>query len=277
MPDSPLEGNTAWSFQLRWRYGINLLGVARAGARLRARLRDIQFKAGDILLLQGPTDSLGQALPSLGCLPLAERGLRLGQPRRVFLALSIFATALGTVTAGVLPVQIGFCAAALAMIVAGLMSLRDAYSSIEWPIIVLLGAMFPVGSALETTGAARLVAEALINISVSMDTAVVLIVLLIATMFLSDLVNNAAATIIMAPIGISMASAIAASPDSFLMAVAVGASSAFLTPVGHQSNAMVLAPGGYRFGDYWRMGLALELLIIAVAVPLILRFWPLYQ
>ncbi len=276
-PDSPLEGNTAWSFQLRWRYGINLLGVARGGARLRARLRDIQLKAGDILLLQGPIDSLVQALPSLGCLPLAERGLRLGQPRRVFLAVGIFAMALAAVTASILPVQIAFCAAAVAMVVVGLISLRDAYSSIEWPIIVLLGAMIPVGSALESTGAAKLVAEALVAVSASMSPVVVLIVLLIVTMFLSDLINNAAAAIIMAPIGIGIALAVGASADPFLMSVAVGASCAFLTPVGHQSNAMVLAPGGYRFGDYWRMGLVLELLIVAVSIPLILRFWPLYQ
>lgn len=275
MPDSPIEGNTPWTLQLRWRYGINVLGVARSGTRLKQRLRNIHFRAGDVLLLQGQTDTMYQTLQALGCLPLAERGLRLGQPRRVFLALGIFAAALVATTLGLLPVQISFAAAAVIMALAGLLSVREVYDSIDWPIIVLLGAMIPVGLALETTGGAQWIATMLVSLPIPMNAIGILATLLVATMFLSDLVNNAAAAIIMAPIAISMAAELAVSPDPFLMAVAVGASCAFLTPIGHQSNAMVMGPGGYRFGDYWRMGLPLEVLIAVIAVPLILWVWPL--
>jgi len=274
-PDSPIEGNTPWTLNLRWRYGINVLGVARLGERLKESLKNIHFKAGDVLLLQGPTDSLYQALSTLGCLPLAERGLRLGQPRRVVLAVGIFVAALFATTLGFVPVQVSFAAAAVAMTLAGLIAMREIYDSIDWPIIVLLGAMIPVGLALESTGGAELIANALVHSGVPVNATGMVVVLLIVTMFLSDLVNNAAAAIIMAPIAVGMATELGASTDPFLMAVAVGASCAFLTPIGHQSNAMVMAPGGYRFGDYWRMGLPLEVIIIIVAMPVILWAWPL--
>ena len=274
MPDSAIEGSTPWTLQLRWRYGINVIGVARSGMRLKQRLRNIHFRAGDVLLLQGQTDTLYQTLSTLGCLPLAERGLRLGQPRRIFAALGIFVAALASTTLGLLPVQISFAAAAVIMTLAGLLSVHEVYDSIDWPIIVLLGAMIPVGFALETTGGAQWLATLLVSVSTPMNAVGILIMLLLATMFLSDLVNNAAATIIMAPIAMSMANELAVSPDPLLMAVAIGASCAFLTPIGHQSNAMVMGPGGYRFGDYWRMGLPLEVIIAVIAVPLIVWVWP---
>jgi len=274
MPDSAIEGSTPWTLQLRWRYGINVIGVARSGMRLKQRLRNIHFRAGDVLLLQGQTDTLYQTLSTLGCLPLAERGLRLGQPRRIFAALGIFVAALASTTLGLLPVQISFAAAAVSMTLAGLLSVHEVYDSIDWPIIVLLGAMIPVGFALETTGGAQWLATLLVSVSTPMNAVGILIMLLLVTMFLSDLVNNAAATIIMAPIAMSMANELAVSPDSLLMAVAIGASCAFLTPIGHQSNAMVMGPGGYRFGDYWRMGLPLEVIIAVIAVPLIVWVWP---
>ncbi len=274
-PDSPLEGNTAWTLNLRWRYGVNLIGVARHGERLKDRLKSIQFKAGDVLLLQGATEALQKALSVLGCLPLAERGLRLGQPRRIVLAIGIFAAAVAAVAIGLLPAPIAFVGAAVLMILVGLISLRDAYQAIDWPILVLLGALIPVAQALESTGGAELVASYVLRISHWMPSEGILVTVLVATMFLSDLVNNAAAAVLMAPIAISVAKGIGASPDPFLMGVAVGASCAFLTPIGHQSNALVMGPGGYRFRDYWRMGLPLEIVIAAVGVPLILWFWPL--
>jgi di/tricarboxylate transporter len=274
-PGSSLEGNTAWTLGLHWRYGVNLLGVARHGARIKGRLKNIQFQAGDILLLQGATESLQQALPALGCLPLAERGLRLGFPRRVLFAVMIFAAALTAAALGVVPVQIGFVGAAVAMVIAGILSLRDAYDSIDWPIIVLLGAMIPVGQALETTGSADLIASGILRFASYTSPAITLAVVLVGTMFLSDLVNNAAAAVLMSPIAIGIANGMGASADPFLMSVAIGASCAFLTPIGHQSNALVMAPGGYKFGDYWPMGLPLEIIIATVSIPLILYFWPL--
>jgi di/tricarboxylate transporter len=276
MPDSVLIGRSARSLNLRQRFGVNLLAVARQGARLRSQLSSIRLQAGDVLLLQAPAEGLGDALASLGSLPLAERGLKLGQPRRVLLAVSIFGAALAVAAVGWLPVQLAFAAAAVAMVLAGLLTLREAYNAINWPILVLLGAMIPVGQALETTGAARLIADGAVLLAGYLAPAATVAIVLVATMFLSDVVNNAAATVLMAPIAVSIGHGLGASTDPFLIAVAVGASCAFLTPIGHQSNTLVMGPGGYRFGDYWRMGLPLEVIILAVGLPLILRFWPLF-
>ena len=275
MPDARLEGQSAAGLRLRQRYGVNLLAVARQGARLSARLDHIRLKAGDVVLLQGPSEALPDVLAALGCLPLAERGLRLGRPRRIVLAVSVFGAALVAAALGLLPVQLAFAAAAVAMVLAGLISLRQVYESVDWPIIVLLGAMIPVGEALETTGGAQRIADGLLGLSGQMPPAATLAVVLVGTMFLSDLVNNAAAVVLIAPIALSIAGGLGVSADPFLMAVAIGASSAFLTPIGHQSNTLVMGPGGYRFGDYWRVGLPLEALIVVVALPLILWLWPL--
>jgi di/tricarboxylate transporter len=273
--DSPMIGNTSWTLSLRWRYGVNLLGVARHGEQLEERLRKVQFIAGDILLLQGATQALQEMLQTLGCLPLAERGLRLGHPRRIVFAVGLFATAVTAAVTGFLPVQVSFVALGVAMVLTKLISLRDVYEAIDWPIIVLLGGMIPVGQALESTGGAQLIADGLLRISGQMPATATLVIVLVGTMFLSDLVNNAAAAVLMAPIAISVAQGMGASADPFLMAVAVGASCAFLTPIGHQSNTLVMGPGGYRFGDYWRMGLPLEVVIATISIPLILHFWPL--
>ncbi len=274
-PASQIEGNTTTTLQLRWRYGINLLGVARHGERLTKRLKDIFFEAGDILLFQGSETSLQQALPILGCLPLADRGLRIARPTRLLLAIAIFTVAVTIVALGMLTAPVAFVGAAGVMIVSGLISINDAYQAIDWPIIVLLGAMIPVAQALESSGGAEIIAVKLFHFAQGMPVQAIVLAMLVATMFLSDLVNNAAAAILMAPIALRLATEVNASADPFLMAVAIGASCAFLTPIGHQSNALVLGPGGYRFGDYWRMGLPLEIVIAAVATPLILWYWPL--
>jgi di/tricarboxylate transporter len=275
MADSPLIRQTARRLNLRWRYGVNLLGVARMGSRIHRRLRDIRFQAGDVLLLQGPAETFSATLSTLGCLPLAGRGLSLGQPRRVGLGLGIFGAALLLAAVGLLPIQVTFVGAAVAMVLVQIISLGEAYESIDWSIIVLLGAMIPVGQALETSGGAERIAAATLAISGQMPPVISLLIILVATMFLSDLVNNATAAVLMAPIAISVAQGMDASIDPFLMAVAIGASCAFLTPIGHQSNTLVMGPGGYQFGDYWRMGLLLEVIIVVVAIPLIMRFWPL--
>jgi di/tricarboxylate transporter len=273
-PDSPLPGKTAANLYLRRNFGVNLLAIARRGRRLERRLGQTQFIIGDILLLQGGDESLQTTLKTFKCLPLAERGLRIGQPRQVFLALGIFGGAMALSALNLVPVQIAFIAAAMIMVATGLVPLGDIYESIDWPIIVLLGAMFPLGHALESTGGARLIAGQLLLLSGHFPPMAILAVLLVGTMLLSNVVNNAAAAVLMAPIAITLANGMAVSADPLLMAVAVGSSCAFMTPVGHQSNALVMAPGGYRFGDYWRLGLPLSVLITVVAVPLILYFWP---
>jgi len=275
-PDSPILDRTAYTANLRWIHGINLLAVAREGGRIQNRLNQIKFQPGDILLLQGKKDALQAALPKIGCLPLAERGIRIGGPKLALLAIVIFGSALAISALGILPVQITFSAAVVLMILTSIVSLRDAYDSVEWPIIILLGAMIPVGQALEVSGGAALIAGSIVTAGSTFPPEATLVLLLIITMFLSDLVNNAASTVLMAPIAIGIALDLGASIDPFLMAVAIGASCAFLTPIGHQSNTLVMGPGGYHFTDYWRMGLALEVIIVVVSIPLLLLFWPMY-
>lgn len=273
--DSPLPGKTAASLHLRRDYGVNLLAIARRGRRLKRRIGQTQFIIGDILLLQGSDEALQTALRTLNCLPLAERKLRIGEPRRVMLAVGIFAAAMLLSALNMLPVQIAFTAAAALMVIAGLVSPGDIYESIDWPVIILLGAMFPLGHALESTGGAGLIAAQLLRLSDGISPMATLTIILVGTMLLSNVVNNAAAAVLMAPIAITLAQGMGVSPDPLLMATAVGASCAFLTPVGHQSNALVMAPGGYQFGDYWRLGLPLSILVTVIAVPLILWVWPL--
>lgn len=272
--NSVMEGRTSRHLNLRSTYGVNLLGLARQGGRLRTSPDNIRFKAGDVLLLQGSTETLHEVLPTLGLLPLVERGLRVGQPSRVLLSVTIFATAVILASLGLLAIQIAFTAAALAMVLTGLVSLKELYESVDWPVIILLGSMIPVSRALESTGGAQLIADGILNLSGHFPPWIILTLLLVGTMFLSDLINNAAAALLMGPIAINIAAGIGVSADPFLMCVAVGASCAFLTPIGHQSNTLVMGPGGYRFGDYWRMGLPLEILIILAAVPLIILVWP---
>lgn len=275
MVNSPLEGKSAQSMKLRQSYGISLLAVARQGAGFHARISRIKLRAGDVLLLQGRSETLSSLLPELGCLPLAERGLQIDKPRRAALTLSLFAAALAIAAVGLLPIEISFSCAAVIMVLAGLISLKDAYESIDWPIIVLLGAMIPVSQALETTGGALLIADSLLALSGKMQPWLIMTLIFTTTMLLSNIVNNAAAVLLMAPIAIDIALGIGASADPFLMAVAISASSAFLTPIGHQSNTLVLGPGGYKFGDYWRIGLPLGIVVTAVAIPMILLVWPL--
>jgi di/tricarboxylate transporter len=273
--NSMLEGQTARSLNLRSIYGINLLGISREGARLNARPDRIRFRAGDVLLLQGRAEALSEVMNTLGCLPLVERGLTLGKPRRYLPVVGIFGAAILLTAFGVLQIQVAFTAAAVAMLLTGAVSLRELYEAIDWPVIILLGAMIPVSQALETTGGAQTIGEAIYHASGSMSAWAVLTALLLITMLLSNVVNNAAAALLMAPIALSIASGMAFCADPFLMTVAVGASCAFLTPIGHQSNTLVMGPGGYHFGDYWRMGLPLSLIILFFAVPLILLVWPL--
>ncbi|MGM0402908.1 MAG: SLC13 family permease [Thermodesulfobacteriota bacterium] len=274
-PESTMAGHTATSLSLRRTFKVNLLSIARQGERLKTRLGQTRLVIGDILLLQGSDDNLQNVIKTYRLLPLAERDLRLDQPKKVVPAVGIFVAAMALAALNILPVHVAFTAAALVMVLVGLISVSQIYQSVDWPIIVLLGAMFPLGEALERTGGAELIAGQLLLLSEQFPPIVTVAILLVGTMMLSNVINNAAAAVLMAPIGISLAHGMGVSVDPLLMAVAVGASCAFLTPVGHQSNALVMAPGGYRFGDYWRLGLPLSILSALVAVPLIALVWPL--
>ncbi|RRU97602.1 SLC13 family permease [Stutzerimonas xanthomarina] len=274
-PGSILVGTTASGLDLRERHGVNVLAVARQGQRLRQRLGKIRFATGDILLLQAREDALQSSLNSLGCLPLASRGLSITTPRNVLLASAIFAITLAIIAIGLVPAATALVTGALVMILVGLIPVGRIYDSIDMPVIVLVAAMLPVGEALESSGGSQLIAETLLELGQSLPAAATLALLMVAVMLISNVVNNAAAAVLAAPVAISLARGMDVSADPFLMAVAIGASCAFLTPIGHQSNTLVMAPGGYRFGDYWRLGLPLSILVVLCAVPAILWIWPL--
>ncbi|BBB29727.1 SLC13 family permease [Neptunomonas japonica] len=272
---SVLEGRDVPFLRRRSGSSLALVGLAREGQQVRRRLRRKQFKAGDILLLQGAADDVGEQLSELGMIPLAERNLSLGQPKKIAIALAIFTIAIGLGVAKVLPLAIVFCLAVVVYLLLDILPVRNLYDAVDWPVIILLSAMIPVGSALQSTGLTQLLATQVLALTEGIPVYLVIGLVLVVTMFLSDIINNAATAVIMAPLAYGLAMGLGVSPDPFFMAVAVGASCAFLTPIGHQSNTLVLGPGGYAFGDYWRMGLPLEVMIVLLAVPLILLVWPL--
>lgn len=273
--DSMMINRSVRQLRLNHQFGLHLVAVARDGTRLKQRLRDIRFQTGDILLLQGEESEIAESLPALGCLPLANRDLNLGQPRKLLLSLTIFAAAIVAMLLDVLPAAVALSSAALVSLLIGVLPLREGYQAIDGPVIVLLGAMIPVGKALETSGGADLIAQALLHWGTDWPVVVTMVGLFLLSMLLSNVINNAAAALLMAPIAVSLASGFEVSLDPFLMVVAVSASCAFLTPIGHQSNTLVLGPGGYRFGDYWKLGLPLSVVVLLVSIPMILWVWPL--
>ncbi|RUO42021.1 SLC13 family permease [Pseudidiomarina aestuarii] len=274
-PNSQLVGQSAKDILLRTRYGINLLAFSREGKRSMKRLRATTFQSGDLLLMQGPLEAIAEFAADNGCVPLAQRELRIPNKTKVWQASLIMLGAIAVAALGWLPAAVSFTLGVLASMAVGTVSLRKVYEAVDWPVIVLLGALIPVAGAMESTGTAALIATFIVD-SVAQGNAIVgLLAILLVTMFLSDLMNNAATAAVMCPIAISIASVLNVNPDSFLMAVAIGASCAFLTPIGHQNNTLILGPGGFRFGDYWKLGLPVQILVVVVSMPLLLIVWPL--
>lgn len=275
LPGSSLTGRSASDLLLRTRYGLNLLALSRHGQRSTMRLRSTPLAAGDLLLMQGAPESVAEFASDNGCVPLAERELRIPSRRKAWTAGIIMALAVGGAAFGLLPAAISFALGVLASMALRTVPPRAVYEAIDWPVIVLLAALIPVAGAMEATGTADLIARVLLEHVAQGHAVAALVLILVVTMFLSDLMNNAATAAVMCPIAIGTAAALGVSADSFLMAVAIGASCAFLTPIGHQNNTLILGPGGLRFGDFWRLGLPLEVLVVAVSVPLLLVVWPL--
>ncbi len=271
---SRILGKTAQAIGLAWRQNTVLMGISRQGKRITKQVRKTEVEAGDILLLMCPRDRGPDVTDWLGCLPLAERGLSVTANEKVWLAIGLFAGAVMAASLGLIYLPIALGLVVVAYVLTKIMPVSEIYDHIEWPVVVLLGSMIPLGSALETSGGTELIAGSLISLTNGLPAWAILTVLMIVTMTLSDVLNNTATTIVAAPVGIQMANTLGVSADPFLMAVAVAASAAFLTPIGHKNNTLILGPGGYQFGDYWRMGLPLEILIIAVSIPAILVFWP---
>ncbi len=270
-----IAGKTAQSIGLHWRRSTVLMGVSRQGKRITEQVRKTQIQPGDILLLLVPKDRGDDVAEWLGCLPLAARGLNITQDSKTWLAIGLFAAAVIAASLGILYLPVALGLVVTAYVLTRIVPLGELYDHIEWPVVVLLGSMIPLGAALQDAGGTELIAGALIGLTGDMPPWAILAVLMVVTMSLSDVLNNTATTIVAAPVGIQMAQSLNVSPDPFLMAVAIAASSAFLSPIGHKNNTLILGPGSYRFGDYWRMGLPLEVIVIAVSVPAILIFWPL--
>jgi di/tricarboxylate transporter len=271
---SPLVDRSAATFRLLYRYRVALVGVSRGGERFRDHVRNLVIQPGDVLLMLGAEEPLTDVTGRLALLPLADRGQRVIQRDKVWLSVGIFSAAILAASFGLvyLPIALGCVVALMALL--NIVPLREIYDSIEWPVIVLLGCMIPIGSALQSTGGTALIADGIVSLSSGFSPVVVLALLIIVTMTLSDVMNNTATAVIAAPIAVEIAARLSVNPDPFLMGVAVAASCAFLTPIGHKNNTLIMGPGGYRFGDYWRMGLPLEILIVAVSIPMIMWVWP---
>jgi len=275
LPLSPLTGRSATDIGLRARYGINLLAVSRQGRRSVSRLRTMRMEAGDLLLVQGPPEAIAEFAGEHGCVPLAQRALRIPDRRKAVISTAIMLAAIGGAAFGLLPAAVAFVAGVLAAMALGVTSPRSAYDAVDWSVVVLLAMLLPVAEAMQRTGAADAIARFLIDAVGQGNAVVALALILVVTMTLSDVMNNAATAAVMCPVAIGTAAQLGASTDPFLMAVAVGSSCAFLTPIGHQNNTLILGPGGLHFGDYWRVGLPLEVIVVSVGVPMLLLVWPL--
>ncbi|MGB2200724.1 MAG: SLC13 family permease [Pseudooceanicola atlanticus] len=274
-PESRINGKTAQSIGLSWRQRAVVMGIARQGRRITSQVRKTTVQPGDILLILVQKDTGSDVADWLGVLPLADRGLAVTQDSKTWAAIGLFGAAVAAASFGLIYLPIALGIVVVAYVLMRILPLQELYDHVEWPVVVLLGSMIPLGQALDSSGGTSLIAENLIWLTDGWPAWAILAALMVVTMSLSDVLNNTATAIVAAPIGIQMAQGLNVSPDPFLMAVAVAASSAFLTPIGHKNNTLILGPGGYRFGDYWRMGLPLEILVVAVSIPAILVFWPL--
>jgi di/tricarboxylate transporter len=273
--DSPLVGNTPEELRLRQRHELNVLALSRGGARLTTRLRQNRFRPGDVVVLQGRRNRLADTLARLGCLPLAERNLSIGRPRPRLTALIVLAVALGLITAHLVPPELGFFMAGVFVVLLGVISPKEAYDSVEWPIVVMLACLIPVGEGLKETGAAGLIGDGLTLAAAHLSGTLAVGLVLVVSMLLTPLLHHAAAVLVMGPVAAAVAKNLGLAVDPFLMAVALGAACDFLTPIGHQNNTLVMGPAGYRFGDYWRLGLPLSVLTAVLGTLLIVWVWPL--
>ena len=273
--DSRLAGRSARAFDLRARFGLTLLGIARAGRLAREQVRDRTIEAGDVLLLTGRRVSSPANLESVGLIAIDRVSVAPFRPREAALTIGLFAGAIGLASAGLLSFTVALAIAVAVYAAIGLVPARELYQQIDWPVVVMLACLLPLGTAFAEVGGTALIAGELAQLAGHHTPELALIALMVVTMTLSDALNNVATMVIAGPIAIDLAERLAVNPDTFLMGVAVACSCAFLTPIGHKNNTLIMGPGGFRFGDYWRMGLPLELVVLAVGVPMLLVVWPL--
>lgn len=276
-PNAPLLGLSVKLIDMRTRFGVNLIALSRDGKDSMTRLNSTAIRSGDVLLVQGTPSAIIEFANRYGCIPLAERPLKIPDKRKAWIAAFIMLAAVSGAGFGLLPAAVSFAAGVVAVAIFKIIPTRKLYEPVDWSVIVLLGALIPVAGAMSTTGTADMLAQFIIQTLAANNPVLTLIILLIVTMTLSDFMNNAATAAVMCPIALGAAAQLGVNSDTYLMAVAVGASCAFLTPIGHQNNTLILGPGGFRFGDYWRLGLPMEIIVIAIATPMLLWTWPLWK
>lgn len=275
LPGSSLISRSAVNLRLRNQYRINLLAISRQGTRSRTRIRHMPLRTGDVLLLQGAPENVADFASAGGCAPLASRPLRLPDRRNMVLSSAIMILAVLLAAFGMMSAAFSFMFGVLLLLLFNVIAPRNVYKAVDWSVIILLAALIPVAQAMESTGAANTIAAFLLDYIAQGNRIGALVLLMVTTMLLSDLMNNAATAAVMSPVAIGTAQQLGVSPDTFLMAIAIGASCAFMTPIGHQNNTLILGPGGFRFGDYWHMGLPLDIIMVCTTIPLLLIFWPL--
>jgi di/tricarboxylate transporter len=272
--DARIIGRSAENIRLLYRHGIMLLGISRQGRSFRDRVRKVPIKPGDVLLLMGEEEQLDDIILWLGALPLAKRGLQVTQRDKAGLAISLFAIAIALSSLGLiyLPVALSMCV--VLYILLKVVTPAQMYDAVQWSVVVLIASLIPLAAALEASGGTALIANAIVGFTEGWPVVAILALLMAVTMTLSDMLNNVATVLVAAPVAVEIAHRLGVNPDSLLMGVAIAASCAFLSPIGHKNNTIIMGPGGYKFGDYWRMGLPLEILILCVSIPLIMLFWP---
>lgn len=274
--DSSIIGQSPQALRLRRRFEVSILAISRGGRTIRTRVQQTNFEAGDIIVVQGQQKTLSDTLVQLGCVPLAGQGRKLGGKRRGLLPIGILLAVMVLVSIRAVSADVAFFAAAVLVVLLNLITPKQAYEAIDWPVIIMLGSLIPVGEALKLTGASGLIADALTRVAMHLPDTFALGLVLVVSMLVTPFLHHAAAVLVMGPVAFTLAHNLGYQPDAFLMAVALGASSDFLSPIGHQNNALVMGPGGYRFSDYWRLGLPLSILVAVLGTILIRMAWPLH-
>ena len=272
-PGSRIEGRSWQRMRIRSRLQVNLLAIARSGRAIRNRLNHVNLNAGDVVLVQGRAETIQENIVNLGLVPLAERTINFGFRRKMVIPIIIFFMAILLAALKITSVAVSFSAAVMFLVIFNVFPMRRVYRNIDFSIIVLLAAMIPIGGALQSSGATKMISGLVFSIAGTHSPTLLLGLLLFVTMTLSDVMNNAATAVVMSPIAASMAQGMHLSVDPFLMAVAVGASCSFLTPISHQNNTLVMGPGGYKFYDYLNLGLLVEIIVLLVGIPMISWYW----
>ncbi len=271
---SKIIGSALKDIRIDLVYNVDVAAISRQGREIKEKLKDLRISLGDVLLLRGEEEDINEFLSNSKLLPLAERYINIRPTKSMFFTLSIFLLSVLLATFNILPVEIAFFLGAALMLFTGILTSKQAYQNIDWPIIILLGAMIPFGQAMITSGAADIISSWFLTISDIGGPLLILAIFLAVTILLSDLINSIGVAVLMAPIAILLAQGLGVSIDPFLMAVAIGGSCGFLTPVGHQANLLVMEPGGYKFTDYWKSGIFLNIIIFVVSIIFLPIVWP---